>query len=136
MLSCKPEFSMSSRYAKTLTQVREISIGVVIYERENSNQSILTSGSTGLRPADEIVQKLAFPIENSIRYLDWDKSNSFTDPWGNPYFIAWSLDKKDHLASLLVWSFGPDGTNEFGHGDDIFSLNGDQMPWHTKKIPK
>jgi hypothetical protein len=51
------------------------------------------------------------------------------DDWQNPFVIMWKADfAEGKLASglaredgtILIWSVGPNGSNEFGFGDDVF----------------
>ena len=50
------------------------------------------------------------------------------DPWGTPYNISWFNDldarssargKPQSQTELVVWSSGPNKTNEYGNGDDV-----------------
>jgi hypothetical protein len=50
--------------------------------------------------------------------------------------IAWQKNaapvtdsyRKELAYSFLVWSFGASGINEFGQGDDLFSLSSEKTP--------
>ena len=53
------------------------------------------------------------------------------DPWGQPYLFKFDMDFNGYIAvrgdkrtpgKFAVWSIGPNGTNEFGLGDDIMKL--------------
>jgi hypothetical protein len=54
-------------------------------------------------------------------------NGQFVDPWKHPYHIAFSSESKIVLHqtvinhSVAIWSDGPNGTNEYGLGDDVHS---------------
>lgn len=72
-------------------------------------------------------------VSNSIQLINGGalvSTSPFQDPWGNPYaveFCGYTFPKgikviprkKDGEGALAVWSFGPNGANESGDGDDI-----------------
>jgi len=55
----------------------------------------------------------------------------FEDAWGNNFIIMadWNSDSSLQVGtnkiidSVVVWSFGPDGNNDYGLGDDLGSWN-------------
>jgi prepilin-type N-terminal cleavage/methylation domain-containing protein len=56
------------------------------------------------------------------------KTGSYRDPWGNRYGIGMDLGYLDNQVTIgtstvqgtvLIWSFGPNGTNDNGAGDDV-----------------
>ena len=61
--------------------------------------------------------------------LDKPVWNSRFDPWGNPYRMRLDMDgdglvtvgtnRLDH--TMVFWSVGPDGVDDFGSGDDLAS---------------
>jgi hypothetical protein len=57
------------------------------------------------------------------------KASVMKDAWGQPLNFMWHEDAvKNNVCNallkknypVLVWSSGPNGTNEFGDGDDVF----------------
>jgi hypothetical protein len=55
------------------------------------------------------------------------KDGRFLDPWGHPYHIAFDPDATGKVTvgnlqisnRIAIWSDGPNGTNEYGKGDDV-----------------
>jgi hypothetical protein len=52
------------------------------------------------------------------------------DGWGNPILFMWRSSAQTGLISegllrkqfpVLIWSCGKNGSNEYGHGDDVYS---------------
>ena len=51
------------------------------------------------------------------------KDDRLVDPWGNPYvYISVNGGSPEHRPkSFDLWSFGPNGTDDGGTGDDIYN---------------
>jgi hypothetical protein len=123
---------IAEKEAKALTKVRQIAVAALVFEQDHQ-ESLFAGSKFGFEYADRVIRSLAFRESKdnpkNYNYLDWSDSNNLNDPWGNSYFIAWQLDDKNRLAKIYVWSAGPDGINQFGNEDDIYSLDGNRMPW-------
>lgn len=87
-------------------------------------------------------------VSNSILLINGGPlvpTSPFLDPWGNPYAIAFRgytfpggvTDIPEEMTDVDVatWSFGPNGMNESGRGDDIlvvervWASNPNQSEW-------
>lgn len=96
--------------------------------------SMLRGTDTGLNP-----QGISF-YEFSGASNNWPAANTAYDPWADPaegvhcldhvYYVMFDIayDNTIHIAGhpdirrpAIVWSAGPNGTNEYGEGDDIAS---------------
>ena len=71
-------------------------------------------------------------VSNSIQLIKGGalvSTSPFQDPWGNPYAVEFrghtfpedikAIPTKMGKGTVVVWSFGPNGVNDFGDGDDI-----------------
>ncbi|MFO0871598.1 MAG: type II secretion system major pseudopilin GspG [Pirellulales bacterium] len=68
------------------------------------------SSQQGLQALRQSPPDLANPAKWSGPYLDGDLE---ADPWGNPY------QYEGAGTQYRIWSFGPNGVNEQGGGDDL-----------------
>jgi hypothetical protein len=68
-------------------------------------------------------------IINNTNIPTMAKKSVINDAWGRPLNFMWHEDAVKSNAShallkkscsILIWSSGPNGTNEFGGGDDVF----------------
>jgi hypothetical protein len=144
---CKPRPpQISFKDGKAMSDVRQIGVGLWGYMADYKDVTPLVgSAPTGIINADEVLpilmleapdNVLAVKNKEKVEYVGMPKGKGYNDPWGNPYMIAWQKNTKpvtdsngNKLAySFYVWSFGSNGINEFGQGDDLFSLNSEQMP--------
>jgi len=127
---------IAEKEAQALTKVRQIAVAILVFERDHQG-SLFAGSKFGFEHADRVIRSLAFRESNekpeNYNYLDWTDSGNLSDPWGNSYFIAWQLDDINRLTTIFVWSAGPNGINQFGHEDDIYSLDGNRMPWPVVK---
>jgi len=124
---------------EALTKVREIAVAIMTYYQEYRSAQIFESKLQGVVYTKDILGPLAsFEDQENrlnlinprkIQFLDWSPKN-MKDPWGNDYHLIWSfLDTQARELNVMIWSDGPNNINEFGQGDDIYSLNGKMMEW-------
>lgn len=129
-----------------MSEAGQISLGLWRYAADHTDVTpLIGNAPVGIISADEILpilmlaapeDVLAIKNKEKIEYVGLPKGKGYKDPWGNPYMIAWQKNATpvtdsygNKLAySFYVWSFGTNGINEFGQGDDLFSLNSEQMP--------
>ena len=68
-----------------------------------------------------------------------NKTNTWLDPWGNPYMIRINVDSSETIVDpsdtskklsgrIILWSLGPDGKGSFGTGNDDNAVNKDNIP--------
>lgn len=70
----------------------------------------------------------------NVKFLDAPAdfvTKGYLDPWGNRFGIALDLSYDNTITlpvtnevlngTIFVWSFGPNGTNDWGAGDDVTS---------------
>lgn len=144
---CKKPIFIPGKEGKAMAMASGIGLGVWAYEQDYKDLNPLFGDKDyGITSADELIavlslqapeKILAIKNRDKVALLDWPKGRGYTDPWGNSYFIAWQklphsvTDSVGNVSNytFFVWSFGANRVNEFGQGDDIFSLNGQQMKW-------
>ncbi|MEO8205936.1 MAG: hypothetical protein ABI615_07115 [Chthoniobacterales bacterium] len=143
---CKRTQQIPFKDGKAMSDVRQIGVGLWSYMVDYKDMTPLVGNATaGIIKADEVLTILTLTAPETVlaaknkektQYVDWSKGKGFSDPWGNPYMIAWQKNTTpltdSHGSKLtysfFVWSYGTNGINEFGQGDDLFSLNSEQMP--------
>jgi len=116
--SCR--FGDQGRSGKAHTDVESLCVAVISCVEDNSSERLFGNAQHGLVAAVDIVDLLR-SNDGALRSY-WD-SRSVIDPWGRPYYIAWSVSEAS--IDVHVWSAGPNGVNEFGFGDDISKRAGD-----------
>lgn len=67
------------------------------------------------RRAYEILKQQNVP---SIHFEMGRSEICLKDPWGNYYHCKWRR-KPETMKYCFVWSSGPDGIDDGGHGDDV-----------------
>jgi len=144
LTACHTNRRIPPKEGEALTRSWEIALALRSFEDDGGRISdLIGSQASGVVKMDDIISKLSLtgPYKAAINasapashpYLDWPEYEKPIDPWGHPYLLAWtkttvSSSNRDKYT-FFVWSYGPDGVNEFGQGDDLFSLNGQHMRW-------
>jgi hypothetical protein len=98
-----------------------------------SADSAATIPQTAVRQLDARVLYQLLSATNAGAYFlahrqEWDRRQELTDPWGRPYHVQLTYPPDPSvspsptlLATVKIWSSGPNGRDESGAGDDILS---------------
>jgi hypothetical protein len=122
--------AISSKYVLTKSVLIQLRVAVSEYEASYGEFPFAGDGSEDIvllpRQYDELILLLAGGNPRKLRFLAED---DFVDYWGNRFQILLDTDGNgqvrinDDIVSerILVYSFGQNGTDEKGAGDDIAS---------------
>jgi hypothetical protein len=125
-LGCSPE--TPAPHAQTVNRVKQIGYTLEVLRKEKPEAlSLLLPGANDGKE-DRLRRFLMHEKANLEPMQEGDISKLVTDGWGHPFNLASRVDvaTKDPASPLLrfpgdilVWSSGPDGTNQFGRRDDV-----------------
>jgi hypothetical protein len=66
---------------------------------------------------DELVARI---LENEVPlHYTWIENESWMDPWGHAFYYGREPGLSAHHCGMILYSFGPNGLDEFRGGDDI-----------------
>ncbi|MGO8929639.1 MAG: hypothetical protein ACLQU3_22460 [Limisphaerales bacterium] len=126
LLGCSRE-TPAPRVA-TVYRLKEIAYTLEVLRKEKPEAlSLLVPGANDGKE-DRLRQFLMREKASLQPVQENDIIKLVTDGWGHPFNLACRADvaMKDRASPLLrfpgdvlVWSSGPDGTNQFGRGDDV-----------------
>tara|TARA_B100000614_G_scaffold234467_1_gene230432 strand:- start:48 stop:473 length:426 start_codon:yes stop_codon:yes gene_type:complete len=123
LTSCsqRKQFDWHGGEGKTLSRVEQLHQAIKL-SIDDQDMLFLTL------PID--VSEVALQLrEKSVLSFE-DIDSVISDTWGNDLAIAYVRaggKNQDIKKRLLVWSFGRNGINEFGQGDDISNLSRDSL---------
>lgn len=114
--------------AETLSRLKQIAytLEALRKERPEALSSLVPGANDGKE--DRLRQFLLHERASLQPLREEDIRKLVTDGWGRPFNLASRSDvaTKDPASPLLrfpgeilVWSSGPDSTNQFGRGDDV-----------------
>ena len=126
LLGCSPE--TPAPRALTTSRLKQLGYTLEVLRKEKpaALSSLVPGANDGKE--DRLRQFLMHEQANLQPIREQDIGKLVTDGWGHPFNLASRAEvtAKDPASPLLrfpgdilVWSSGPDGTNQFGRGDDV-----------------
>jgi hypothetical protein len=126
LLGCSP--STPAPVAQTVSRLQQVNYILAIYQKQKPEAlSFLTSGTNGAK--EDLLGQFLMREETNIQSMKFDDFRKLAvDGWGHPFNVASRGYVAGHdpvpallqvQGDILVWSSGPDGTNQFGRGDDV-----------------
>ena len=91
------------------TDLRELKASITVYK--------ISSGSYPETLADLVV-----PLGTDFPQGAYPHGELPVDPWGNGYSFAMEMHPKKKRLMPKLWSFGPNGIDEAGAGDDVLKF--------------
>lgn len=91
------------------TDLRELKASITVYK--------ISSGSY-----PELLADLIVPLGSDFPQGAYPHGELPSDPWGNGYSFAMEMHPKKKRLMPKLWSFGPNGLDEAGAGDDILKF--------------
>ena len=126
LLGCSPE--TPAPRVQTVYRLKQIAYTLEVLRKEKTDAlSLLVPGANDGK--EDRLRQFLMREKTSLQPMQEDDiSKLVTDGWGHSFNLASRADVaiKDPASPLLrfpgdilVWSSGPDGTNQFGRGDDV-----------------
>jgi hypothetical protein len=123
----------NTKTTRTICAITEIVQGAYLWDAEHEKRyGPMPSGGTNSLEMNRTIAKLFKRCDDKDittgRLVSSD--GLFHDGWGRPLMFAptngsvygrLNPELKGMPRSFVVWSAGPNGSNEYGYGDDIFS---------------
>jgi len=91
------------------TDLRELKASITVYKISSSSYP-------------ESLADLIVPLGTDFPQGAYPHGELPTDPWGNGYSFAMEMHPKKKRLMPKLWSFGPNGVDEAGAGDDILKF--------------
>ena len=114
--------------ALTTSRLKQLAYTLEVLRKEKPETLSLLVPGTNDGKEDRLRQFLMGQKASMQPLREEDIAKLATDGWGRPFNLGKRVDvtAKDPASPLLrfpgdilVWSSGPDGTNQFGRGDDV-----------------
>ena len=120
LASCGKEEPHPPPKPDPIEECRKMIIGIMVAVQRYDDQN----GSYPASGAEALVHTLGEPGPDGGPYLAFP--NGLNDPWGNPWIYVNNVDGTapegwGQFEPYAVYSFGPNGKDEKGEGDDIAS---------------